>query len=247
MKITVVTICYNSENTIRKTIESVLNQTYNELEYIIQDGKSVDSTCEIIERYTRDERVRFYSEPDKGIYDAMNRALDRASGNYIIYMNSGDVFYNEYVIEKMINYLVSDIVYGSTLRHMIHQDVVEQYKGKYHLIRLLLMGRMPCHQSIFVKTELMRKFRFDETYSICADYDFIVRAYSSNILFKYENMIVSEVDNVNGVSSQPENLSNMRQQDDKALKKSLPTLYYITIIPKLIYRVLKKIEQNMVA
>ncbi len=105
LKISVATVCYNCKDTIEKTIISVLMQTYREIEYIIVDGASTDGTLDIVDKYIEDDRIVLISEPDKGLYDAMNKAVARATGDYIIYMNSGDVFASDDVFDKIKNYL----------------------------------------------------------------------------------------------------------------------------------------------
>ena len=97
--ISVITVCYNVASTIEKTMLSVLNQTYKNLEYIIIDGNSTDGTVDIIKKYA--ERLTFWiSEPDKGIYDAMNKGIVKATGKFLIFMNAGDQFLNEKVLSK---------------------------------------------------------------------------------------------------------------------------------------------------
>ena len=122
MKISVVTVCYNSVNTIEETMLSVLNQTYPDIEYIIIDGGSTDGTVDIIRKYAA--RLGYWiSEPDKGIYDAMNKGIAAATGDYINFMNSGDMFASNDVLSSFKNFVSDDpeIVYG---------DVKLSYKGK---------------------------------------------------------------------------------------------------------------------
>lgn len=240
MKITVATVCYNAESIIEQTIESVLNQTYQNIEYLIIDGKSKDGTMTIVNKYKEDSRVRIISEKDTGLYNAMNKAADICQGEYIIYMNAGDCFYNEKVIEAMVPDMKSDIVYGNVLREKENGEHLETYHGKNKVLLLLLMGKMMCHQSIFTRTAIMREYKFDETYRICADYDFIMRAKRNHVSMQYIDKTVSVVDNVEGISSQIKNYDNMREEDDRSLKKHFPTLYYCVLIPKSAIRVIRR-------
>lgn len=236
MKITVVTVCLNAEKTIQNTIESVLNQTYQDIEYIIMDGKSTDKTVEIVEKYKNDSKINFISEKDNGLYNAMNKATKTSSGEYIVFLNSGDTFCDNTVIADLVPYLHADIVYGNAIRIYKNQKVRETYRGKYKLICMLLMGKMMCHQSVFAKTSIMRQYGFDEQYKICADYDFIVRAKKNKCSMEYIDRDVCIFENIEGISSQLENYDYMRMEDDKCLKKNMPFLYGIIYLPKEIYR-----------
>ena len=108
LTITVITICYNAINRVRETIESVCNQTYPDIEYLIIDGASTDGTKEILAEYLRFPNIKIYSEKDFGIYNAMNRGIARASGDYIFFLNAGDTLYNKYVLEEMYQYIKED-------------------------------------------------------------------------------------------------------------------------------------------
>lgn len=225
--ITIVTVCFNSEDTIEETMKSVLTQTYSDKEYLIIDGKSTDRTMEIIRSYGAYECLKVISEPDSGLYDAMNKALRFAKGNYVIFLNSGDVFCDENVLGDMSLYLTTDIVYGNVIRKKHCGDVVEKYPGKYKLFWLLLQGKMVSHQVIFTKTDIMQKYGFDETYKITADFNFLVRALHDKCGLRYVDRNVSIMENREGISARPENLEIMRAEDDRSLKEQFPLWYYI--------------------
>lgn len=161
--ISVVTVCYNAADTIEKTMLSVLNQTYHDIEYIIIDGGSTDGTVEIIRKYA--DRIAYWvSEPDKGIYDAMNKGIKVATGEWINFMNAGDEFVDEGVIEKLFQNRTIDtvgVVFGDTLFiHKSKQKIVKFGDDPHHKI-------MPsCHQSIFCRRILLARILFDLRYKI---------------------------------------------------------------------------------
>lgn len=243
-KITVVTVCLNAADTIAATIESVLGQTYENLEYLIMDGLSTDGTQEIIHRYENDARVRAVFERDSGLYNAMNKGLDLCSGQYILYMNSGDLFYDEKVIEDMVPHLNTDLVYGNVLRRKSGGEQLEKYRGKHKLMWLLLSGRMMSHQSLFTRTDVMRAFRFDEHYRISADYDFVVRAKRNGRSIKYVDRTVSIMDNTEGISAQIKNYEIMRAEDDRSLRTNYRCLYYLIKAPKGLVRCVKRVREK---
>lgn len=244
MKITIVTVCFNAEKTIELTMRSVLNQTYLEIEYLIIDGKSNDGTLDIVREYADDKRIKLLSENDSGLYNAMNKAVDLSTGEYIIFMNSGDVFCDDRVLEDMIPYLRSDLVYGNVIRKKQKGDIIEKYHGKHRITCLLLMGRMMCHQALFTRTDIMKEYRFDERIKICADYDFIMRAKKNKCSMKYIDRIVSIVDNIEGISSQLDNYEVMRKEDDRSLKENFVFYYYMVKIPKGIVRFFRRIHEK---
>ncbi len=180
-KVTVVTVSYNAEKEIERTIQSVLGQTYPHVEYIIIDGASTDGTVDIIKKY-EDKLGYWISEPDEGIYYAMNKAIDKASGKWVNFMNAGDTFTDESVIERMIKQSSSDadIYYGS--RYIISDNnspILQQYTSLHTIYQKMPFG----HQASFTKKEILKKLKFDISYKLSADYDFFIRAYRDNFSF----------------------------------------------------------------
>jgi len=199
LKITVITVIYNGEEKIENTMLSILNQTYANIEYIVLDGNSSDGTVEILKKYEEKisrkkyilspENFHWKSEPDKGIYDAMNKAVGMSTGDWIIFMNAGDGFMDNSVIEDIFNDQSiidnQDVIYGN--------DWIEFSDGYRVLhkankpIKSMWKGPVFRHGAMFTKTELQKEFPFklDKSYSICADFDFIYHLYSLNKSFYY--------------------------------------------------------------
>lgn len=173
-KVTVVTVCFNAATLIEDTIKSVISQTYKNIEYIIIDGGSTDGTVEIIKKYT--PHIAFWkSEPDNGIYDAMNKGLSHATGLWINFMNAGDTFYCDETLSSIFKYQLEDknIVYGDTL--FVREDgnhVEKSFETDF------LERNMPtCHQSFFVKTQYAKEIGFETRYKYAADYNMIYRIF----------------------------------------------------------------------
>lgn len=175
MKITVITVCYNSAKTIERTIQSVLAQNYSDLEYIIIDGGSEDGTLDIIEKYK--ERISFYiSEPDHGIYDAMNKGLDRATGDVFALLNSDD-YYADNVLKNVNKYFETsnaDLVSGNIylcingISEKVFFDKSDREKMFFEVI-------YP-HPALFAKRQLYTKYGgFDTSYRIAADTDWVMK------------------------------------------------------------------------
>lgn len=202
--ISIITVVYNGETTIKDTIESVLNQTYNNIEYIIIDGNSTDNTLKIVKEYGEKFKekgiiYKWISEPDNGIYDAMNKGIDLANGKWINFMNSGDLFCNTSVLYDLTQDFKDDskdVIYGDTLA------IFEKHSKKLTPRRLseFYKGMPFCHQSVFIKSKKMEQIKFNTDYTICSDYDFFYRLYLSGIPYYYVNSIISIYD-LNGVSS----------------------------------------------
>lgn len=194
-RISVVTVTYNASESIRTTIESVLSQTCCDFEYLIADGLSSDGTVSIAEEYRvafekRNIQFKVLSQKDCGIYNAMNQAAKEVSGEYILYLNSGDQFYDSGVLSKVMLEMESypaDIYYG---------DTVMTEMGLYKYVTAASLDTMAdgipfCHQSVFTSTQLLRDLGYDEKWKVCADYDFYSRVYVSGTRFKYCNFPIS--------------------------------------------------------
>ena len=176
-KLSVVTIVYNNVRDIERTMLSVLEQTYTHIEYIIVDGLSTDGTLDVISKY-RDRISKLISEKDKGIYDAMNKGLAMATGDYVIFMNSGDEFYDaETVTAVFASADDADIYYGET--EMIDDTGQSLGQRRHHAPaaftwRDFKYGMSISHQAIYIRRSLTEPY--DNRYQLSADIDWIIRA-----------------------------------------------------------------------
>lgn len=186
MKVSIITVCYNSEKTIEDTIKSVERQTYNNIEYIIVDGKSTDSTNDLIKKYSNLVDIHI-SEKDNGLYDAMNKGIKLASGDVIGILNSDDVFASDTSIEKLMSGFISNDIEAvySDLVYVKENDlnkVTRLYSSKIFNKSLVKIGIMLPHPTFYVKREVYRKFGLYKTnYRVAADFELIARFIESGI------------------------------------------------------------------
>ena len=207
MKISIITVCYNSACTIRDTIESVLNQDYADVEYIIIDGYSSDSTLQIISEY-RDRIAYLSSETDKGLYDAMNKGVLAASGDIIGILNSDDFYESNmvlsYVAACFTENLNTDLVFGDVVIVKPSQtSIVKRHYSASHFRRWKLrFGWMPPHPATFIRKQAYKKVGFYSlNYKIASDFEFFVRMLSVNHLkFTYMDKVLVRM-RLGGVSS----------------------------------------------
>jgi glycosyltransferase involved in cell wall biosynthesis len=176
-RLSVITIVYNNVRDIERTIRSVINQTYANIEYVIVDGLSNDGTLQVIEKY-KDRVTKIVSEKDEGIYDAMNKGLALATGDYVIFMNSGDEFYDkETVAAVFASADDADIYYGET--EMIADDGISLGQRRHKAPakftwRGFKYGMSISHQAIYIKRSLAEPY--DRRYQLSSDIDWIIRA-----------------------------------------------------------------------
>ena len=178
-KFSVITVCYNAAAVIEDTIQSVISQTYHHVEYIIVDGASKDGTLDIIARY-RDRIATLVSEPDKGLYDAMNKGLLLATGDYVCFLNAGDSFHEDDTLQQMVHTIrepgLPDVLYGETALvdaegHFVRMRRLQAPEHlTWHSFR---QGMLVCHQAFFAKRTLAEPY--DLRYRFSADFDWCIR------------------------------------------------------------------------
>ena len=182
--VTIVTVSYNAVALIEKTMLSIINQSYSNIEYIVIDGDSTDGTVDIIKKY--DARINHWiSEKDSGIYDAMNKGIDLATGKWINFMNCGDYFYNNNVIDNFIAISLNntfDIFYGDSIFKFKWGNVL----WKPHPLNQITKVNPLTQQACFFDTHLMKEKHYDLEYKIAADYNFYYISYFEGKVFFYE-------------------------------------------------------------
>ena len=192
MKISIITSCYNREATIRGAIESVLGQDYPNIEYIIVDGASKDNSLQVINEY-KDRITKIISEPDRGMYEAINKGIRMATGDAIGILNSDDFFTTNDILQQVSDAFEAnkelDAVYGDV--HFVNPDNLEKcvryYSSKVFRRELMKLGFMPAHPSFYLKKERFEQFGlYKMDYKIAADFEFLLRViYKEGIRTQY--------------------------------------------------------------
>ncbi|MEZ4825542.1 MAG: glycosyltransferase family 2 protein [Bacteroidia bacterium] len=185
MKVSIITVSYNAGEFIRTAIESVLAQDYDDIEYIVVDGASKDQTLEIVRSYG-DRITKVLSEPDEGLYFAMNKGLKLAEGEIIGILNADDVYADPQVISRVVK-AFQDTKADMTFADLVYvkaedlSQIVRYYPGKGFRPEQFAKGMMPPHPTYFVRKELYEKYGdFNTRYRICADFDLMVRMFVSH-------------------------------------------------------------------
>ncbi len=240
-KISIVTITYNSEKTLEKTIKSILSQSFTDYEYIIIDGGSTDGTLNIIKKY-EDKITYWISEPDDGIYDAMNKGILKATGEWIHLLNSDDYYYDKNVLEKVSQRLNDkNKFYYFT---MIQKDGDKEniYNWNSFLWKLWYSAYIP-HPTMFVSKKAYDTVGlYDTNFKIAADHDMILRLIGNDIQHKF-NDIICTVMVIGGFSSLDINKTFLDFRDvtiNNNFNKYLANLFYIFKVIK--YKVMEKLR-----
>lgn len=205
--ITIITVSYNSVSSIEETILSVISQTYKNIEYIIIDGGSTDGTVDIIKKYQ--DRISYWiSEPDRGIFDAMNKGVEKATGKWINFMNCGDSFYSINTIQEFVKLASIDngVIYGDV-------NVVKgknEYLNKSSDIEKITRNLPFCHQSSFTSTVILKEKKFNLNFKLCADYNFFYTLYKENKKFQQIPLTIANFEAQTGVSST--NISQLKKE-----------------------------------
>lgn len=185
----VITVVYNDAEMLEKTIKCVIGQSYHNVEYIIVDGGSTDGTLEVIRKY-EDYISKWISEKDDGIYDAMNKGVDLANGDWINFMNAGDVFSDSDTLVKVLKHIRAgkDVVYGDRFYIQKGKKTLQKAKDINTIFQRMPFG----HQSVFVRKDVIKKYKFNDTYKFAADYDLLLNLYLSGHQFEYTGFPVCD-------------------------------------------------------
>lgn len=198
MKLTVVSICLNNKEGLEKTIQSVINQTFfDKIEYVIIDGGSTDGSKEVIEQY-QDMLAYWCSEPDGGIFPAMNKSIEHCNGEYTLYLNSGDILNNNNVIELVYDELDRDIVYGNEYK-VGKKKTLARFPDK--LTEAFFKRSALPHQSTFIRTELLKEHNYSTDWKVLGDWSWLrERIMVDKVSYKHLNFPISDYD-LNGFST----------------------------------------------
>ena len=228
--ITVVTVVYNGIEFLEKTIQNVIGQTYSNFEYIIIDGGSTDGTLDIIKKY-ENQITKWISEPDKGIYDAMNKGIVLANGRWINFMNAGDFFYEQETLQKVFGgeeqYNGVDILYGDVECDYLDFKVIQK-AGK---LSNLWTGMQFCHQSTFIRSAYHKELPYSLDYKIAGDFNFIYRSFMSDTPMVHIEQIVALfcMDGVSVVSGEKGLIENYKIVGD-SLTVSQKVYYFLLLL-----------------
>lgn len=253
MKVSIITATYNSSSTISRCISSVNEQTYLNIEHIIVDGASTDNTLEIIQN-TPNRIAQIISEPDKGIYDALNKGIKLATGDIIGFLHSDDCFCSAKTLENIVSTFSNknqkeypDVVYGDLVftDKKNNSKVVRYWKSKSFEPKLLRQGWMPPHPTLFMRHEVYEKHgSFNTNLKCAADYDYILRVFQDHtVIIEYLPEIITQMQ-IGGMSTgSTKSLINKKIEDYRVLKyNNIPNPFWVLLlkntlkIPQLIFK-----------
>ena len=211
MKLSIITINFNNASGLHKTIESVINQVFSDYEYIIIDAGSNDGSVEVIQKYA-DKITYWVSEPDNGIYHAMNKGIKQAKGEYLLFLNSGDVLSVEDVLKKFLNSNpTEDLLYGGTF-FSVDNKIVSETTYPSTLTGMELFEYTINHQSAFFRADIFKTFKYDTTYTMLADWALMLDLiFKERISYRRLDFYICVYD-FTGYSSRPENSKIMEQE-----------------------------------
>jgi len=248
VKVSIITVCYNAEKHIEETIQSVLSQDFNDLEYLLIDGGSNDSTVEIVNKYN--SKIDFIiSEKDEGMYDAMNKGIKLAKGELIGILNAGDLFVNEKVVSEIVNKIEEkDAVYADLdyVNELNTNKVIRKWKSGEFNFTNFKYGWMPPHPTLFIRKKIYENFgmyRLD--YKTAADYELMLRIfYKNECSAVYLNKVIVKM-RVGGASnSSIKNRINANMEDRKAWKDNELKPYWFTLFLKPARKIIQYLHFN---
>ena len=231
MKVTVVTAVLNDAGHIEQTILSVISQTDIEIEYIIVDGGSKDGTLELIGKY-KDKISLLISEPDRGVYDAMNKGIKYSTGDFVYFLNSGDVLLNPSILSKIKLEELKEknaIIYGNVIVAYGNIEALEKPRPFFNS-KMKFKGIGICHQSMFFPGKLIRNEKYDLSYNIAADYDLAYRLWRKGTVFLYKDITIAKYDWGKGISSNPYKLLDVYRENARVCHQQLNPLYWAKMV-----------------
>jgi len=243
MKISIITITYNSAKTLRRALESVQSQTYGDIEHVIVDGDSTDGTKEMIEAYAKEHtNVRWISEKDEGIYNALNKGIAMATGDVIGLLHSDDTFFSS----DSIGYIAAafahtgaDVVYGD-LQYCKGGKVIRRWQSNAFNPKSLKYGWMPPHPTVYVRKNVYAQVgKYDEWFRIAADYDMLLRIFTAGYKTHYIPQVLVNMETGGASNKDTRARLSKTQEDYLILKKNHVGAGYLTVACKQ----LRKIRQ----
>ena len=237
MKISIITVNLNNSKGLKDTMQSVLDQSIKDFEYIVIDGGSNDGSVDCIKHY--EHKLAYWcSEPDSGIYNAMNKGIRQSTAEYLLFLNSGDILADPEVLESVIPSLDKELVYGAIgyAPHMIDQVFLPPDK----LTKNFFLRNSLSHPATFIHRSLFSTIGYyDESYKICADWLFFMKAICNhNVSYKRINQLIS-IFNTEGISSDPKHRSILIEERERALRSDFQFSYDDIVALEKEYQVLK--------
>lgn len=228
-KITIITVSLNSIKTIENTIHSVLSQDYDNLEYIIQDGNSTDGTIDLIKKYSR---IKLYVESDSGIYDAMNRAKNKATGDFLLFLGADDLLSSNDVLSRVAKSMsnTDSVHYGNVLRLRSCQ----KYDGKFN--KLKWGYKNICHQAIFYPRCIYLNCDYSLEYKLVSDWVYNLDLISKNVKFIYIDEIIAQYNDIDGISSTKVDNLFLERRKQLTINAVGYIPYYFGLVTKLFSR-----------
>ena len=247
MRVSIITVCFNSAGTIERAIRSVLEQTYQDIEFVIVDGCSTDGTVDLVNEFGKDIDI-FISEPDRGIYHAMNKGLIRSTGDIVCFLNSDDVYVSPTIISDVVSAIsegtydiaLGDVKFVSALNRM---KTTRKYSARRFSVGKLRFGWMPPHPGFFARRNVYETVGlFDETFKIAGDFDFILRTFlHKKWKYKYLDKTVVVMTEGGVSNSSFKNTILLNNEVLRACKKNKMYSNYLMILSKYPLKIFDKI------
>lgn len=222
-KLSIITVNYNNSSGLQRTIESVIRQNYTNKEHVIIDGNSTDSSLEVLKKF-KSKITKWVSEPDTGIYQAMNKGIRASTGDYLLFLNSGDTLYNDTILELVSKQFTDDldIYYGNLFFKVKEKGFIRGYPNNLTFNYFYNNRSLP-HPGSFIKRSLFDSvFYYNENLKNVSDWEFFICAICKyNVTCKHINLIISNFE-TDGLSNIPDNKKFILQEREEVLKKHFP-------------------------